>query len=38
MVDDAENKRRMAFLFLEEVQRRFMAAYGDTAYTVRIFG
>ncbi|EKU21510.1 vesicle-associated membrane protein 7 [Nannochloropsis gaditana CCMP526] len=37
MVDDAENKRRMAFLFLEEVQRRFMAAYGDTAYTAIAF-
>ena len=35
MVDDAENKRRLAFLFLEEIQRRFMSTYGETAYTVR---
>jgi len=34
MVDDAENKRRLAFLFLEEIQRRFMSTYGETAYTV----
>lgn len=35
MVDDAENKRRLAFLFLEEIQRRFVSTYGETAYTVR---
>ena len=36
MVDDTENKRRLAFLFLEEIQRRFKAAYGDAALTVRL--
>ena len=35
MVDDAENKRRLAFLFLEEIQRRFMSTFGEAAYTVR---
>ncbi|GAB5036319.1 r-vamp71-family [Nannochloropsis oceanica] len=37
MVDDAENKRRLAFLFLEEVQRRFMSTFGEAAYTAIAF-
>ena len=31
MVDDTETKRRVPFLFLEEIQRRFTAAYGESA-------
>ena len=34
---DSEGKRRVAFAFLEDIRRRFDAAYGGVAHTVQPF-